>query len=117
MYPNALRKEISSNLNLFKLLKQKNYNFSWVTNNFINCSLVDFEKCHIKKKEFLNFYLATQFLQQSFVYDVIHKIKPDFYGKSWYKKNDAIKNFIKNFDIKKIENNNNFIFIHDHSLY
>ena len=65
-----------------------------------------------KKKEIFNFYITTQFLQQSPIYDVIHKIYPNYYGKKWYKKNDAINNFLLNYDKEIIDEKKNFFFIH-----
>lgn len=112
LYPNILRKKTSSNLPLMQLLKKKSYNFYWVTNNFINCSLVDFDKCFIKKKNFFDFYVTTQFLQQSPIYNIIHKIFPNYYGKKWYKKNDAINNFLLNYNEEVINQKNNFFLIH-----
>ena len=99
-------------LNTTLIIKKKDYNFYWITNNFINCTLIDIEKCLIKKKEIINFYITTQFLQQSPIYDVIHKIYPNYYGKKWYKKNDAINNFLLNYDKEIIDKKKNFFFIH-----
>ena len=112
LYPNVLRKKTSSNLTLMQLLEKKGYQFHWVTNNFINCKLIDFEKCFIKNKELINFYITTQFLQQSPIYDIIHKVYPNYYGSNWYKKNDAINNFLSNYDQEIIKKNKNFFFIH-----
>ena len=125
-FPHFLDKsKISKNFepNLFKILKEFNYNIFWIGNTWVECDYFDVKSCINKNNKknsvfFLKYLKVEENILKTFfsyapyvkIYNKLRSTSDTF---EKYKKDDAIKKFL-DFSKSKKFNKGNFFFIHQH---
>ena len=122
LYPTLLSKKNLKRFpsNLITYLNNFGYEFIWVSNLFMTCTVINYDLCLSsrisKDKNYLDiiidFYVLDNFLRKSPIIGAINKFYPNYIIARQYKANDAINKFLIQIENYNYNNKPHFFLIH-----
>ena len=115
LYPHILSKRNFKNNkpNLVRILEENNYAFKWYSNMNMDCKFINNEIClgsnNNNFNKYLNQYFIINFYGSTPLIALISKFNPSLINKQYFKKNDALNNFLSN--KPRLDKNKSYFFL------